>query len=77
MPRAVRSQETRQRIYRSALELFREHGYDQVTIREICEAAGVAVGTFYHFFGSKDGTLLYGLAAEDESVDTLLAGLAD
>ncbi|HZK05323.1 MAG TPA: TetR/AcrR family transcriptional regulator [Actinomycetaceae bacterium] len=33
----------------------------------------MAVGSFYHYFGSKDGTLLHGLVAEDEAVDVLLA----
>lgn len=29
-------------------------GYDNVTIQEICEKAGVSVGTFYNYFESKN-----------------------
>lgn len=72
-PREIRSAATRKRIYDTAIALFTSRGYDNVTVIDICRAAGVAVGTFYHFFGSKDGTLLQGLTAEDAAVDDLLA----
>lgn len=45
--------DTRQKIYRSAVELFKRRPYDEVKIADICEQAGVSVGVFYHYFPSK------------------------
>jgi AcrR family transcriptional regulator len=39
----------------SALDLFSSKGYDAVSVREICEAAGITKPTLYHFYGSKEG----------------------
>src|SRR3990172_7319405 len=46
---------TRERILRQSLQLFARKGYDATSVREICEAAGLAKPTLYHFFGSKEG----------------------
>lgn len=29
--------------------------FEQITIKDLCEAAGISVGTFYHYFGDKSG----------------------
>ena len=39
----------------SALDLFASKGYEATSVREICEAAGIAKPTLYHFYGSKEG----------------------
>lgn len=49
-----KSEETRARILTTALELFRERGYEDTTMRAIAAAAGVAVGNAYYYFGSKE-----------------------
>src|ERR671915_1514128 len=46
--------QTRTLILETALELFRERGYEQTTMRAIAEAAGVAVGNAYYYFQSKE-----------------------
>jgi len=38
--------------------LFRDKGYGGVGVQEICEAAGVKKGSFYHFFPSKRDLIL-------------------
>lgn len=43
----------RQNIMTHALALFRERGFDQVSIADICEAAGCSISTFYYQFDSK------------------------
>ena len=53
-----KSREKKQRIYRVAMKMFSEYGYEQATIRDICKAAGITTSSFYNFFGDKDGVLL-------------------
>lgn len=45
--------DTRTRILASAREMFHGRSYADVGIQEICEAARVQKGSFYHFFPSK------------------------
>jgi len=49
-----KGEETRAHILETALELFRERGYEETTMRGIAEAAGVAVGNAYYYFRSKE-----------------------
>lgn len=51
--------ETKENIYKTAVELFLEKGYDKTTIEEITEKADVAKGTFFNHFPSKDAILFY------------------
>ncbi len=37
----------------AARECFRERGYDNSTIRDIVRKTGLAAGTFYNYFSSK------------------------
>ena len=48
-----RSEETRDHILVSAADLFSKRGYDATGVAEICQAAGVSKGAFYHHFSSK------------------------
>jgi AcrR family transcriptional regulator len=49
-----KAEETGRRILDSALELFREKGFDATTIRDIAQKAGVATGAAYYYYPSKD-----------------------
>jgi AcrR family transcriptional regulator len=40
-----------------AFQLCRSHGFDTMNVEEVTRAAGVAKGTFYHYFSSKDDML--------------------
>ena len=53
-----RRRETRERIATTALNLFRERGYDAVTIAEIAAAADVAKQTVVNHFPAKEDLLL-------------------
>ena len=46
-----------QRLLAAATRLFAEQGYDRTSVQEIVEAAGVAKGALYHYFGSKEDLL--------------------
>jgi AcrR family transcriptional regulator len=45
---------TRERLLRAARELIEEGGYGAATVIAIAERAGVAAGTLYRHFGSKE-----------------------
>ncbi len=56
--RRVRKREhTRDLIQKAAMRLFRDKGFDNVTIAEISEAADVDATTFWRHFGSKHAIL--------------------
>ena len=50
--------ERRQDILEAALELFVENGFEDTTVQQIADRAGVAAGTVYLYFGSKRDVLL-------------------
>ncbi|HEX4545387.1 MAG TPA: TetR/AcrR family transcriptional regulator [Candidatus Acidoferrum sp.] len=56
--RQRRSAETRDRLFRAALDLFADKGFLETTVEDITEAADVGKGTFFNYFPSKDHMLL-------------------
>jgi AcrR family transcriptional regulator len=57
-PPAEPSGDTRDRVLAVAAQLFAEHGFDAVSVREICEAAGVSKPVLYYHFGNRDGVVI-------------------
>lgn len=51
---SARRQATRQRLYEAAVTLIAEQGFSATTVDEIAERAGVAKGTIYYNFASKN-----------------------
>ena len=49
-----KAEQTRAVIIETALELFRERGYEETTMRAIADRAGVALGNAYYYFRSKE-----------------------
>lgn len=45
---------TRQRIHQAALDLFVRHGVTETSVRDLAAAAGIAEGTLYRHYASKD-----------------------
>ena len=60
--------DTKERIIAAAVEMIRRLGADDITVRTVCEAAKVSIGTFYHHFRNKDDLLMY--FVREESFDT-------
>lgn len=46
-------------IVQAAVELFRENGYDNVSVNAICQKAEVAHSSFYYLFSGKEDLLEY------------------
>ena len=75
MTRTVKDPETRRsELIDTAEELFLENGYDETAVSEIVRNAGVAQGTFYHYFKSKDEVLS---AITDRWIEEIRAGMED
>jgi AcrR family transcriptional regulator len=52
--------DARGRLEQAALELYRERGFDQITVTEIAERAGLTERTFYRYFADKREMLFWG-----------------
>lgn len=69
--------ETRNRILSAALNLFRERGFDETSMREIAAAAGVAIGAAYYYFDSKEALVMaFYHQANDAMQEPIEAALA-
>ncbi len=66
----ARDRDTRRRIVETAARLFAERGFREVTVRDICRAAGANVAAVNYHFGDKLG--LY-----REVLQRALAGMQD
>jgi AcrR family transcriptional regulator len=49
---------TRQKLYVTATRLIAERGYEQTTLRDVADAAGVSVGLLYRYFPNKRAVML-------------------
>ena len=54
-----KSEETKERIFQAAKRILQKSGYEELSIKNICEEAGVSNGSFYHHFKTKDDLLSY------------------
>ena len=63
--RARRWDETHQRIYATAMQLFEENGFEQVSVGQIAGGAGVSVPTFYAHYQSKEHLVMQLPTAEE------------
>ncbi len=54
-----KSRETKEKIFQAAKSILQKQGYEELSIKNICEEAGVSNGSFYHHFKTKDDLLSY------------------
>ena len=47
----------RDAIYDAAIDLFAKHGFDETTVEEVADAAGISRRSFFRYFESKDDLL--------------------
>ena len=72
------SEQTKRRLVQVAGVLFAEHGYTQVTVRDIIEAAQANLGALNYHFGTKEclyGEVLREACLDDRIDESLLEGL--
>ncbi len=69
---AKETAEKHERIVAEASRLFRERGFDGVTVAEVMQAAGLTHGAFYSHFDSKEDLMS---AAVEHGMKTTLTGV--
>lgn len=73
MPRVVDRQARRDQIVSAAAAMFAERGVAKTAVSDIVKAAGVAQGTFYLYFASKDEVVL---AVVERMGEAMIDGVA-
>jgi TetR/AcrR family transcriptional repressor of nem operon len=74
MPRSTAKTNARTKLLEATLSVIRTKGYSETSVDELCAAAGVTKGAFFHYFKSKDEL---GVAAADHWSETAGALFAD
>jgi TetR/AcrR family transcriptional repressor of nem operon len=62
---------TRRKLIEAGVELMRARGFNGTTVDDICQAAGVTKGGFFHYFESKEEVAEVALATFDEARNEL------
>ncbi len=57
--RNLNKERTKEKILAAALELFREHGLEGTTTKQISRKAGIAEGTLFNYFKTKEDLALF------------------
>jgi|GEM_PF-1977360 len=58
MPKIVDKQKRRREIATTAMRLFSKRGFDKTSVREIASACGIAKGSIYDYFATKEDILV-------------------
>ena len=66
--RERKKQETRRIIFEAAQKLFRERGFDAVSVAEIARAADVSEVTVFNYFPTKEDLFYGGMTAFEDSL---------
>ncbi len=66
--------DTRNRLLDAAVTLIRSRGYEATRVDEVCAAAGVTKGSFFHYFKSKEDLAHAAAQRFAERADALFAG---
>lgn len=77
--RERKKEETKERIFKAALKLFKDKGFEATTIDDIAQKADVAKGTFFNYFPRKEAVLgfipeLWIDEAEEKAGEILASG---
>lgn len=63
-------------ITNTAYTLFKEKGYEQTTIMDICDACGITKTTFYRYVNSKEELLSYFFSDIHDNLGSLIVSIA-
>lgn len=68
----------REQIFKAAIVLFNQNGFDKTPTSQIAKEAGVAIGTLFHYFKTKEELInsLY-LRCKESLISRMLCGVKD
>src|SRR5579859_3140182 len=66
--REQNKEQTKERILAASLELFRKSGLEGTTTKQISKKAGIAEGTLFNYFKTKEDLALYFFQKETENL---------
>src|SRR5689334_10075836 len=69
--------EKRERIEQAAARVFAEHGFREAGIADVAREAGVATGSIYNYFASKEELLFATTFAEIDELERRMAAAID
>lgn len=72
--RERKKEATRQAVHEAALRLTVEHGFDQLTVEAVADAAGISRRTFSNYFAGKEDALLHG---EEQQIRELVRAVRE
>ena len=72
-----KSRETKEKIFQAGKRILQKSGYGALSVKNICEEAGVSNGSFYHHFKTKDDLLSYYIEDQPQIRPDLLELPAD
>lgn len=75
--RQLKALETKKAIYKAALKLFQEKGFDNVLIEDITSSVGTSKGSFYTYFKSKDEVFIEYYKNIDDLYEKFLIDVKD
>lgn len=58
MKQQERQERSRREIFQAAMEEFGAHGYDKVSMENLCTRHGISKGMMYHYYSNKDELFL-------------------
>jgi TetR/AcrR family transcriptional repressor of nem operon len=70
---STRGSDVKSRLLDAALHVIRTQGYAASTVDDICAAAGVSKGSFFHYFATKEELALAAAAHFSAGADALFA----
>lgn len=65
----------RRELLHRILDNLPNNDFEAITVKMICEAADISVGTFYHYFGDKSGLIPEMFALMDDHVEYVIQPL--
>jgi len=57
LPHEIKSEETKKKLLDATEQMLSQYDFKHLTVRNICSESGVAYGSFYHHFSSKENLL--------------------
>lgn len=67
--RQLQAIQSKEKIRKQAIELFKTTDYEEVLISDICKSIGMSVGSFYNYFSSKEELIMDLYSSFDEFVE--------